>query len=196
MSKGSGPVAPDTVAGWLRELGLEAGDPVEREGIAAWDVVLDGRRRRDLRVTVILDPSLGAIVWAHLAPPIGDAMRKTLRTLLRWNDEFPFAKFSFADDLRPILAVEIPARWLDADELGLALARISAIADRVFQETRPWVWIGGRVPPGYGEGPGRTEALLARYRDRLKELIEPEAAEAEGVAPDEAAAPADVVVPT
>ena len=184
MSKGSGAVAPDVaapkavapdaVAGWLRELGFEAGEAAEREGIAAWDVVIDGRRRRDLRVTVILDPSLGAIVWAHLAPPIGDAMRRTLRTLLRWNDEFPFAKFSFADDLRPILAVEIPARWLDADELGLALARISAIADRVFDETRPWIWIGGRVPPGYGAGPGRTEALLARYRDRLQELVEPD----------------------
>lgn len=184
MSKGSGPVAPDTVAGWLRELGLDAGEVSEREGIAAWDVVVDGRRRRDLRVTVILDPSLGAIVWAHLAPPIGDAMRKTLRTLLRWNDEFPFAKFSFADDLRPILAVEIPGRWLDADELGLALARISAIADRVFDDTRPWVWIGGRVPPGYGAGPGRTEDLLRRYADRLRELIEPD-----GVAPREIAAP-------
>ena len=175
MSKGSGPVAPDTVAGWLRDLGLVAGEASERDGIAAWDVLLDGRRRRDLRVTVILDPSLGAILWAHLAPPIGDAMRKTLRTLLRWNDEFPFAKFSLADDLRPILAVEIPARWFDVDELGLALARISAIADRIFDDTRPWVWIGGRVPAGYGAGPGRTDALLARYGDRLWELIEPDA---------------------
>lgn len=174
MSQRSGLVAPGTVAGWLRDLGLDAGVVSEREAIAAWDVVLDGRRRRDLRVTVILDPSLGAIVWAHLAPPIGDAMRKTLRTLLRWNDEFPFAKFSLADDLRPILAVEIPARWLDADELGLALARVSAIADRIFDDTRPWVWIGGRVPPGYGAGPGRTDLLLARYRDRLHELIEPD----------------------
>ena len=113
-------VTPDAVERWLRDLGLDPGARTEREGLAAWDLVLDGRRRHDLRVTVILDPSLGAIVWAHLAPPIGDALRKTYRTLLRWNDDFPLAKFSIADDGRPILAVEVPSRWLDADELGLA----------------------------------------------------------------------------
>jgi hypothetical protein len=163
----------DDLEAWLREHGLEPGERSEREGVAAWDVALDGRRRHDLRVTVILDPSLGAIVWAHLAPPIGDALRKTYRLLLRWNDEFPLAKFSVADDGRPILAVEIPARWLNQDELGLALARVTAVADRVFDETRPWLWIGGRPPDGYAERPARSEALLGRYADRLGELVEP-----------------------
>lgn len=158
---------------WLREFGIEPGERSEREGIAAWDVVLDGRRRHDLRVTVILDPSLGAIVWAHLAPPIGDALRKTYRLLLRWNDEFPLAKLSVADDGRPILAVEIPARWVDADEMGLALARVIAIADRIFDDTRPWLWIGGRPPDGYTGRPARSEALLVRYGNRLGELVEP-----------------------
>jgi putative sensory transduction regulator len=161
---------PDDVERWLGELGLEPGERADREGIAAWDVVIDGRRRHDLRVTVILDPSLGAIAWAHLAPPIGDAMRRTYRTLLRWNDEFPLAKFSVADDGRPILAVEIPSRWLDADELGLGLARVSAIADRIFDETRPWLWIGGRAPAGYAERPRRAAALHDRFADRLGEL--------------------------
>jgi hypothetical protein len=161
---------------WLRELGIDPGERSEREGLAAWDVVLDGRRRHDLRVTVILDPSLGAIVWAHLAPPIGDALRKTYRLLLRWNDEFPLAKLSVANDGRPILAVEIPARWLDADELGLALARVIAVADRIFDDTRPWLWIGGRPPDGYADRPARSEALLVRYGDRLGELVEPAAA--------------------
>src|SRR3954453_475395 len=144
---------PGAVEGWLRELGLESGERVDRDGIAAWDVVLDGGLRLDLRTTVILDPAVGAIVWAHLAPPIGDALRKTYRTLLRWNDDFPLAKFSIADDGRPILAVEVPTRWLDADELGLALARVLAIADRIFDDTREWLWIGGRVPNGYAERP-------------------------------------------
>ena len=173
MSKQPQAATPTDVEAWLRSLELEVGERSEREGIAAWDVTLDGRRRRDLRVTVILDPALGAIVWAHLAPPIGDAMRKTYRMLLRWNDDFPFAKFSVADDGRPILAVEIPGRWLDGEELGLALARISAIADRVFDETRGWLWIGGRVPDGYAARPSRTAAFLARFRDRLGELAEP-----------------------
>ena len=156
---------------WLVDLGIEPGPRSERDGVVAWDVTLDGRRRVDLRVTVILDPSLGVILWAHLAPPLGDGLRKAYRTLLRWNDEFPLAKFSVADDGRPILAIELPERWLTADELGLALARISAIADRIFDETRGWLWIGGRVPDGYGVD-SRSETLIGRYADRLGELVE------------------------
>lgn len=140
--------------------------------MSAWDIVLDGRRRFDLRTTVILDPGLGLIAWAHLAPPIGDAMRKTYRLLLQWNDQFPLAKFSLTDDGRPILAVEIPVRWLDWDELGLALARVAGIADRLFEETRPWVWIGGRLPDGYSTRTSRSTALLDRFAPRLRELFE------------------------
>lgn len=165
-------VNAQTIEAWLLKLGVEAGARSEREGIAAWDVTLDGRKRRDLRVTVILDPAIGAIVWAHLAPPLLDGLRRAYRTLLRWNDEFPLAKFSIADDGRPITAVEIPARWLDQDELGLALARVAGVADRVFEETRGWLWIGGRVPDGYAERPIRNEGLLATYAGRLGELIE------------------------
>jgi len=170
---------PQAVEAWLAELGVEAGPRVEREAITAWDLTLDGRRRRDLRVTLILDPALGLIAWAHLAPPLGDGLRKAYRTLLRWNDEFPFAKLSVADDGRPILAVEVPERWLDRDELGLALARIAGVADRVFEETRGWLWIGGRVPDGYDARPVRTAALLDRFANRLGELVagEPEAGE-------------------
>src|SRR5215831_9297466 len=149
-------MSPDDIEAWLADLGIEPGPRLERDGVTAWDLTLDGRRRVDLRVTVILDPALGAILWAHLAPPLGDGLRKAYRTLLRWNDEFPLAKFSVADDGRPILSVEVPVRWLSADELGLALARIAGIADRVFEECRGWLWIGGRVPDGYVDRPIRT----------------------------------------
>jgi hypothetical protein len=162
---------PSDIERWLRALGVEVGERTERDGIVAWDLALDGRRRRDLRVTLISDPALGVIVWAHLAPPIGDGLRRAYRTLLRWNDEFPLAKFSVADDGRPILAVEVPSRWLDEDELGLALARVSAIADRVFDETRGWLWIGGRVPDGYADRPIRTAGLNERFAGRLGELV-------------------------
>ncbi len=173
--------SPDaaTVETWLGELGLVPGARAERAGIVAWDIALDGRRRRDLRTTLILDPAIGAIVWAHLAPPIGDGLRKSYRMLLRWNEDFPLAKFSVADDGRPILAVEVPARWLSLAELGLALARVVLVADQVFDETRGWLWIGGRVPDDYAAQPIRNVSLLERFGPQLGELVdepvEPEA---------------------
>jgi hypothetical protein len=82
------------------------------------------------------------------------------------------AKFSVTDDGRPILAVELPMRWLDADEVGLALARVVLIADRLFDETRPWLWIGGRVPDGYADAEPHGESLIERFGPRLAELGE------------------------
>jgi len=102
------PIPPATVEGWLTDLGANPGERVERDGIVAWDLELDGRRRFDVRITVILDPTLGIITWVHFAPPIGDGFRKSYRMLLRWNDEFPFVKFSIAEDGRPTLSSEIP----------------------------------------------------------------------------------------
>ena len=160
------------LASWLAELGLDPGEGTDRDGISAWDLVLDGRRRVDLRVTLILDPSLGLIVWTHLAPPLGDGLRKAYRALLRWNDEYPLAKFALTDDGRPILSVEIPSRWLDADEVGLALARVTGIADRLFEDTREWVWIGGRIPAGYAAREHRNTGLIERFAARLPELYE------------------------
>jgi len=159
---------PADVERWLADLGLEPIERAEREGIASWDLVLDGRRRFDLRVTVILDPSLAVIVWAHYAPPINDMFRKSYRKLLRWNDEFPFAKFSIGEDERPLLSIEEPIATVDADALGMALARVVGIADRLFDESVDWLWIGGRVPDQSGRRP-RNEAFLARYEDRLPE---------------------------
>jgi len=118
---GSHAVGPADVEGWFSELGLTPSERADREGIASWDLVLDGRRRFDLRVTVILDPTLAVICWAHYAPPISDMFRKSYRKLLRWNDEFPFAKFSVGEDERPLLAVELPIESAAADALGLAV---------------------------------------------------------------------------
>jgi hypothetical protein len=165
-------VRPDEVERWLGELGLSPLGRADREGITAWDLDLDGRRRFDLRTTLILDPALGLICWAHLAPPLGDGLRKAYRLLLQWNDDFPFAKFSIASDGRPILAVELPGRFVDAEELGLALARIVGIADRLLGQMAGWLWIGGRVPDRYGERTSRNPELLARYAGRLPELFD------------------------
>ncbi|MDH4141169.1 MAG: YbjN domain-containing protein [Chloroflexota bacterium] len=171
---GAPPVRPADVERWITELGLEPVERAERDGIASWDLVLDGRRRFDLRVTVILDPALALICWAHYAPPISDLFRKSYRRLLRWNDEFPFAKFSVGEDERPLLAVEQPvaaAALAGADGLGLALVRIVGIADRLIEESRDWIWMGGRVPEP-GNRVGRSQALLARFAPRLPELFD------------------------
>jgi Putative bacterial sensory transduction regulator len=170
---GAPTVRPADVERWLDDLGLEPVERAERDGIASWDLVLDGRRRFDLRVTVILDPDLALICWAHYAPPINDLFRKSYRRLLRWNDEFPFAKFSVGEDERPLLAVErsiASAANGGADGLGLALARIIGIADRLRAESRDWLWIGGRVPDE-SERTGRNTAFIERFEARLPELF-------------------------
>lgn len=176
---GAPAVRPADVERWLTELGLDPVERAERDGIASWDLVLDGRRRFDLRVTIILDPALALICWAHFAPPITDMFRKSYRKLLRWNDEFPFAKFSVGEDERPLLAIELPIADAPApptaDSLGLALARIVAIADRLLDDSAGWIWLGGKIPD-QSERVGRNPAFLARFEGRLVEL------EAEAVA--------------
>jgi hypothetical protein len=164
-----GQVAPADVEGWLRSLGLEPGPATERDGVAAWDLELDGRRRFDIPVTLILEPTLALIIWVHFAAPIGDGLRASYRKLLRWYYEFPFAKFSLAEDGRPILMAELPIETVEADALGLALARLVLIADRLLEESAGWLWIGGRIPDRGGREP-RNTALLVRYADRLAEL--------------------------
>jgi hypothetical protein len=168
---GSRTVRPADVEGWFVELGLSPFERADREGVSSWDLDLDGRRRFDLRVTVILDPNLALICWAHYAPPISDMFRKSYRKLLRWNDEFPFAKFSVSEDERPLLAIELPIGAADADSLGLAIARILGIADRLLDESKDWLWLGGRMPDQAGRTPGNP-AFLDRYARRLPELTE------------------------
>src|SRR5688500_8062978 len=166
-------VGPADVERWLDELGLHPDDRSDREGVTSWDLHLDGRRRFDLPVTLILDPQLALICWVHYAPPIGDTFRKSYRKLLRWNDEFPFAKFGIGEDERPLLSVELPIERVTREEgedaLGLALARIVGIADRLLDESAGWLWIGGRMPDQSGRE-RRNVTFLDRYEGRLPEL--------------------------
>jgi hypothetical protein len=182
-------VRPADVERWLDELELVVLARADRDGVTSWDLRLDGRRRFDLPLTLILDPSLALICWVHFAPPIGDAFRKSYRKLLRWNDEYPFAKFSLAEDDRPVLASELPLRAADRDELGLAIARSLLIADQLLEESAGWLWIGGRIPDQSARV-SRGAGLIARYADRLGELIGGSEAAADAAAP--ATAPAKV----
>jgi hypothetical protein len=163
-------VRPADVEGWLADLGLEPLDRADRDGVTSWDLRLDGRRRFDLPVTLILDPALALICWVHFAPPIMDAYRKSYRKLLRWNDEFPFVKFSLAEDDRPILATEIPLASAGPDELGAAIARSLLVADQLLEESAGWLWIGGRIPDQTGRA-SRGAALIARFAGRFPELV-------------------------
>ncbi|MEA2621256.1 MAG: hypothetical protein QOH61_166 [Chloroflexota bacterium] len=154
---------------WLTELGIEPVERGEREGIASWDLLLDGRRRRDVRVTLILDPSLALVGWVHYAPPLADSFRKSYRQFLRWNDELPFVKFALSADERPVLSAELPIAQVDAASTGLMLARLIGVCDLLVDESVRWLWPGAKAAPE-PEGLGRNDAFLARYADLLAEL--------------------------
>ncbi len=148
----------------------------EREGATSWDLVLDGRKRRAVRVTLILDPAFALIAWAQLAPPLSDSFRKTYRQLLRWNDELPFAKFAVSEDERPILTAEMSAAGLDRDAVGLLLARLLAICDLVHDQS---LVLMGELRRKHAELAAASEpnpagvALLERYAKDLQELTAP-----------------------
>lgn len=162
-------IGPSDVERWLGELELRPIERSDRDGISSWDLVLDGRRRFDIPVTLILDPALALIVWVHYAPPITDLFRKSYRKLLRWNDEYPFAKFGLAEDERPVLTIELPLPGLDRDGLGLAITRLLAVCDQLLEESAPWLWLDGKIPSTRGLS-SRNASLIDRYRDDLAEL--------------------------
>ncbi|HUG47831.1 MAG TPA: YbjN domain-containing protein [Candidatus Limnocylindria bacterium] len=173
---GNGPAAAGQAAqveGWLRDLGLEPVEQAEREGVHSWDVLLDGRRRKRVRLTLILDPGLALVGWVHYAPPLSDNFRKTYRQLLRWNDELPFAKFAVSEDERPALTAELPAAGLERDGLGLLIARLLAICDLLYPESKVWVdrikLPRGTLVEAVPSPPAGTR-LLERYATQLGEL--------------------------
>lgn len=171
MVSGSGATPATVVEGWLGELGIVPLDHGEREGAHSWDLLLHGRRRRDVRVTLILQPDVACIAWVHFAPPIGDGFRKSYRQLLRWNDELPFAKFGLAEDERLVLTAELAADGLDRDRLGLALARLLGMCDLLLDASRQWIWPLGTQPAPPPEA--SPSVVLERYAGELAELARP-----------------------
>jgi hypothetical protein len=151
------------------ELGLEPVERAERDGVASWDLVVDGRRRADVRLTVILEPTTGLICWAHYAPPLNDSFRVSYRQFLRWNDELPFVKFALGAEEQPVLAVELPLAALDHDALGIAVARLLAVCDLLLADSVRWLWPGAKAPPPLGRE-RREAVVLDRYRHALGEI--------------------------
>lgn len=169
----------DQIDRWLADTGIEPLARAEREGAVSWDLVLDGRRRHDIRVTLILDPAFALVGWVHYAPPLADSFRKSYQRFLRWNDELPFAKFALSEDLRPILTSEVPIDRLDAESLGLTLARLLAICDLLLDDSVRWLWPGAKRAP-MPERPSRQAALLDLYAPELTELTVPHSTDAQG----------------
>ena len=159
-----------TVDAWLAELGIEPVDRGERDGISSWDLRLDGRRRPDIRLTLILDPGSALLLWVHYAPPLSDAFRVSYRQFLRWNDELPFVKFALSADDRPVLTSELTAAGLDRDTLGVAIGRLLAVCDLTLDRAVVWLYPGRKSPPPM-DRPSRQAGLFERYGEELRELL-------------------------
>lgn len=155
---------------WLEQLGLAPLTRVQRDGATAWDLLLDGRRRFDLRLTIIWQPGVGLVVWLPFAPPVQDGHRRTYQQLLQWNDELPFVKFGLDPELRVVLSAEIAPEAADARALGLAIARALAVCDRLLEASARWLWPGGAPPAPEPGRVSRGRALLDRYVGELAEL--------------------------
>ena len=139
---------------WLTELGIEVvdGSGASNDPALSRDLVLDGERRFDLRVTVAWVDGVGLSLWAYYGQEAMEMPRRTFHRLLYANSEYPFVKFALADDDRPMLMTELPTTALSADELG---ARARPPGDR------------GRPTPGRdaaGGGRSRDPARLERAR--------------------------------
>jgi hypothetical protein len=154
-----------SIDGWLRDLGLEvvgsAGDA--SEPAYSRDVIVDGDRRFDLRVTVAWVTGVGCSVWAYYGLEAMEMPKRTYARMLRANFDYPFVKFAMTDDDRPMLMTELPAAAVDRDELGRAITRLAVVADRMLEETAHAVADRGVLPDWTGRSP-RNRALLTAYR--------------------------------
>lgn len=141
----------------------------EREGVSSRDLLLEGRVRRGIQVTLILAPEVGLVAWVHYAPALGDAFRKTYRQLLKWNDELPFVKFGLSAEDDIVLSSESPPAGLDGDGLGRTVARLVAVCDLLHEASAGFLGQGAAASPGPAEPP-RPSPLLERFAADLVEL--------------------------
>jgi hypothetical protein len=157
---------------WLAELGLEAVDTAGDAGGPAItrDLVLDGRRRHGLRVTVAWVDGVGCSLWAYYGLEAMEIPKRTFLRMLRANFDYPFVKFAMTDDDRPMLMTELPTASLDRDELGRGLARLAIVADRLLEETAAAVADRGALPDWSGVV-GRNRDLLDAYGPDVESVM-------------------------
>lgn len=142
------------------------------DGAFSRDIVLDGERRYDLRVTVAWVSGVGLSLWAYYGLEAMEIPRRVLTRLLRANFDYPFIKFALTDDDRPMLVTELPAAGIDRDILARALVRLTIVADRLLEETAAAVADRGAVPDWAGRSP-RNPGLLAAHRAEVEAEMPP-----------------------
>jgi hypothetical protein len=147
-----------------------AGGGAAGAGAFSRDVVLDGERRFDLRVTVAWIDGVGLSAWAYYGAEAMEMPKRIYARLLRANYEYPFVKFALTDDDRPMLMTELPPNGLDRDALARTLVRLTLVADRLLDETAAAVADRGSLPDWSGRTP-RNEALLAAHRAEVEESM-------------------------
>lgn len=150
---------------WLGELGL---DVVGASGSStdpafSRDLVLDGHRRYDVRITVAWISGVGCSLWAYYGLEAMEIPKRAYARMLRANFEYPYVKFALTDDDRPMLMTELPSAALDRDELGRALVRLLVVSDRLLEETANAVADRGIIPDWTGRVSRNTE-LMTAYR--------------------------------
>jgi hypothetical protein len=156
-------VAPDeapSIDAWLTELGVEVVGASGSAGDAAFsrDVVLDGERRFDLRVTVAWVSGVGLSLWAYYGLEAMEIPKRTYARMLRANFDYPLVKFAMTDDDRPMLMTELPSPALTREHLARGLVRLVLVADR------------GVLPDWSGRS-GRNTRLLAEYRGEVESAM-------------------------
>lgn len=165
---------PPPIDRWLRELGLDVvGSSGEQTGPAlSRDVVVDGHRRFDLRVTVAWVAGVGCSLWAYYGLEAMEIPRRTYARMLRANFDYPFVKFAMTEDDRPMLMTELPDRALDRHELGRGVVRLAVVADRLAEETAHAIADRGVLPDWTGRR-GRNPELMAAYRTEVETAMPP-----------------------
>lgn len=153
---------------WLATLGLEVVGGTGEAGADALsrDVILDGERRHDLRVTIAWVSGVGLSLWGYYGLEAMEVPRRVYHRMLRANFDYPFVKFAMTDDDRPMLMSELPAEAVTVEELARGLVRLTIVADRLLEETASAVADRG-VLPDWSSRKGRNPRLLAAHRDQL-----------------------------
>ncbi|MGH2429862.1 MAG: hypothetical protein ACRDGV_13460 [Candidatus Limnocylindria bacterium] len=154
---------------WLEEMGVEVVGASRGPGDVAFsrDVVVDGERRLDLRVTVAWVAGVGCSLWAYYGLEAMEIPKRVYHRMLTANFEYPFVKFAMTDDDRPMLMTEIPPSAVTRDDVGRGLVRLAIVADRLLEETAAAVADRGVLPDWSGRQ-CRNADLLAAHRAEVE----------------------------
>jgi hypothetical protein len=131
------------------------------------DLMLDGERRFDLRVTVAWVDGIGLSLWAYYGNEAMEIPKRIYHRMLRASFDHPFVKFGMTEDDRPMLMTELPPSAVSRDELGRSLARLVIVSDRLLEETAQAMADRGQLPDWTGRE-GRNPRLLATHRSEVE----------------------------